>query len=164
MNNYRNWEDLGRSIEDVVDRAVNMLSPVADAAGVAIRPELKQGCVIRCTADDLYQVCFNLVENAIKYNYTGGRIYVSVHKDADQILLEVADTGIGIPEEDIPKVFNRFYRVDKARSRAAGGTGLGLAIVSDTVRRRGGSVSAANRPEGGAVFTACWPVAEEAEV
>ena len=144
----------------VVDRAVNMLSPVADAAGVAIRPELKQGCVIRCTADDLYQVCFNLVENAIKYNYTGGRIYVSVHKDADQILLEVADTGIGIPEEDIPKVFNRFYRVDKARSRAAGGTGLGLSIVRDTVRRHGGWVTARRRNPEGTVFTVGFPAYE----
>ena len=60
-------------------------------------------------------------------------------------------------EEDLPKVFNRFYRVDKARSRAAGGTGLGLAIVRDTVEKRGGTVEAANRPGGGAVFTVRWP-------
>ena len=60
-----------------------------------------------------------------------------VYRDGDQVLLEVSDTGVGIPEEDMPKVFNRFYRVDKARSRAAGGTGLGLSIVRDTVRRHG---------------------------
>ena len=66
----------------------------------------------------------------------------------------------GIPEEDLPKVFERFYRVDKARSRAAGGTGLGLSIVQDTVKKRGGTVSAANRAGGGAVFTIRWPEAE----
>ena len=69
----------------------------------------------------------------------------------------MADNGPGIPEADIPRIFERFYRVDKARSRAAGGTGLGLSIVSDTVCKRGGTVEVANRPEGGAVFTARWP-------
>mgnify|MGYP000056337283 CR=1 FL=1 len=79
------------------------------------------------------------------------------------MVLTVADNGPGIPEEDLPRVFERFYRVDKARSRAAGGTGLGLSIVQDTVTKRGGTVSAANRPEGGAVFTVRWPAAEGGE-
>ena len=79
------------------------------------------------------------------------------------MVLSVADNGNGIPEADLPRIFERFYRVDKARSRAAGGTGLGLAIVSDTVKRRGGTVEAANRPEGGAVFTVRWPQAKEGE-
>ena len=68
---------------------------------------------------------------------------------------------MGIPEEDLPRIFRRFSRVDKARSRAAGGTGLGLSIVQDTVKNRGGSVEAANRPGGGAVFTVRWPLAAE---
>ena len=73
------------------------------------------------------------------------------------MLFEVADTGIGIPEEELPKVFNRFYRVDKARSRAAGGTGLGLSIVRDTVRRHGGWVTAQRREPEGSVFTVGFP-------
>ena len=72
------------------------------------------------------------------------------------MILQVADNGAGIPQEDLPRVFERFYRVDKARSRAAGGTGLGLSIVRDTVHRRGGDVWAENRPEGGALFTVRW--------
>ena len=80
------------------------------------------------------------------------------------MVLSVADNGSGIPEADLPRIFERFYRVDKARSRAAGGTGLGLSIVSDTVKRRGGTVEAANRPEGGAVFTVHWPVAKGGDV
>lgn len=141
----------------VTARAVNMLSPVADAAGVTVETSLKPDCIIRCTEDDLYQVCFNLVENAVKYNFQGGKVEVSVYGDEEQVLLEVKDTGIGIPEEDIPKVFNRFYRVDKARSRAAGGTGLGLSIVRDTVRRHGGWVTARRRNSGGSAFTAGFP-------
>ena len=78
-------------------------------------------------------------------------------RDGGQVVLTVEDNGVGIPEADLPRLFERFYRVDKARSRAAGGTGLGLAIVSDTVRKRGGTVEAGNRPAGGAVFTVRWP-------
>ncbi len=141
----------------VARRAVSMLLPVADAAQVSVRTSWKSGCTLRCTEDDLYQICFNLVENAIKYNRPGGQVLVSARRDGDQVLLEVADTGIGIPEEELPKVFNRFYRVDKARSRAAGGTGLGLSIVRDTVRRHGGWVTARRREPEGSIFTVGFP-------
>ena len=142
----------------VLERAVNMLLPVADAAGVTIRTSVKPECNIRCTQDDLYQICYNLLENAVKYNYPQGSVSASVTRDGEQVLIEVADTGIGIPEEDLPKVFNRFYRVDKARSRAAGGTGLGLSIVRDTVRRHGGWVTARARHGGGSLFTVGFPL------
>ena len=138
-------------------RAVSMLLPVADAAQVTMETSWKPGCTLRCTEDDLYQICFNLVENAIKYNFSNGRVFISTRRDGDQVLFEVADTGIGIPEEELPKVFNRFYRVDKARSRAAGGTGLGLSIVRDTVRRHGGWVTARRREPEGSVFTVGFP-------
>ena len=81
------------------------------------------------------------MENAIKYNLPGGKVFVSVCRDGDQVLLEVADTGIGIPEEELPKVFNRFYRVDKGRARKNGGTGLGLAIVKHIVQLYGGTLT-----------------------
>ena len=141
----------------VTQHAVSMLAPVADAAGVTVEQDLKPDCLIRCTEDELYQICYNLIENAVKYNFAGGKVFVSVYRDRDQILLEVGDTGIGIPEEDLPKVFNRFYRVDKARSRAAGGTGLGLSIVRDTVRRHGGWVTARPRNPEGSLFTVGFP-------
>ena len=144
-------------VSAVTRHAVSMLQPVADAADVSVEAALKPDCVIRCTEDDLYQVCFNLVENAIKYNVPGGRVFVSVYSDGEQVLLEIEDTGVGIPEEDLPKVFNRFYRVDKARSRAAGGTGLGLSIVRDTGRRHGGWVTARPRSPMGSVFTVGFP-------
>ena len=88
-------------------------------------------------------------------------IQVTLRREGRQTLFTVEDNGVGIPEEDLSRVFERFYRVDKARSRAAGGTGLGLSIVSDIVRRRGGTVEASNRFLGGASFTVRWPVEEE---
>ena len=144
-------------VSQVAERTIALLQPVADAAGVTVEKTLRPDCQILCTEDDLSQICFNLVENAIKYNYNGGKVFVSVYRDGDQVLLEVGDTGVGIPEEDLPKVFNRFYRVDKARSRAAGGTGLGLSIVRDTVRRHGGWVTARPRTPEGSLFTAGFP-------
>ena len=106
----------------------------------------------------LEQVMMNILGNAIKYTPDGGKISVSATSDSDHVYLYVADNGIGIPEADRDRIFERFYRVDKARSRAAGGTGLGLAIVKDTVTQRGGTVEANNRTaRGGAVFTVRWP-------
>jgi len=144
-------------VQEVIGQVETILTPLAEAAGVTLRTTVKENCVIRCTNDDLYQICFNLMENAIKYNFRDGRVDVSAYQDGDQILIEVADTGVGIPEEDLPKIFNRFYRVDKARSRAAGGTGLGLSIVRDTVRRHGGWITARNRNAGGSLFTIGLP-------
>ena len=147
----------------VAQRAINMLTPVAEAADVTVEANWKPGCTLRCTEDDLYQICFNLIENAIKYNFPGGRVFVTVRRDGDQVLLEVADTGVGIPEDELPKVFNRFYRVDKARSRAAGGTGLGLSIVRDAVRHHGGEVTVQPRPEAGVIFQVRLPAWREEE-
>ena len=144
-------------LDQVTERVLTMLSPVAEATGVALEASCKPNCVVRATEDELYQVVYNLVENAIKYNFAGGKVFISVYREKDQVLLEVEDTGIGIPEEDLPKVFNRFYRVDKARSREAGGTGLGLSIVRDTVRRHGGWVTARPRASGGSIFTVGFP-------
>ena len=150
-------EEWAVDVARVTERTVALLQPVADAAGVTVEKNLKPGCAVLCTEDDLSQICYNLVENAVKYNYNGGKVFVSVYRDGDQVLLEVGDTGVGIPEEDLPKVFNRFYRVDKARSRAAGGTGLGLSIVRDTVRRHGGWVTARPRNPEGSLFTVGLP-------
>ena len=109
------------------------------------------------TKDEIHQVIYNLVDNAIKYS-AGGAVRVSMTMEDGDVVLVVSDNGPGIPEEDLPRIFERFYRVDKARSRAAGGTGLGLAIVKDTVTQRGGTVEAGNRTShGGAVFTVRWP-------
>ncbi len=144
-------------VAQVLRRVVSSLQPVAEEADVALSVVDKPGCIVPGDPDELYQIVYNLVENAIKYNVSGGTVRASAAPQGDQVLLVVRDTGIGIPEEDISKIFNRFYRVDKARSRAKGGTGLGLSIVRDTVRRYGGWVTAAPNSPQGSVFTVGFP-------
>lgn len=142
----------------VVEKVAHMLRPLAQEGQVTLECHLERGCTLLCTEDDLYQVAFNLMENAIKYNLPGGRVDVTACRRADRTVLEVSDTGVGIPEEDRPKIFDRFYRVDKARSRAAGGTGLGLAIVRETVKLHGGTITVAPGEGGkGTRFTAEFP-------
>ena len=144
-------------VAPVVEKVVHMLSPLAKESAVTVETCLEADCVVQATQDDLYQIAFNLVENAVKYNVPGGRVMVGLRAMGDLVLLTVEDTGVGIPEEDLPKVFDRFYRVDKARSRAAGGTGLGLSIVRDTARQHGGAVTVQRREEGGTCFQVAFP-------
>ena len=141
----------------ILDQVLRMMRLVAQRKRVSLSARTEGQCVVLGTEDELYQVIYNLVDNAVKYAAPGGAVSVSLSHEGGFVVLRVEDNGGGIPEEDLPRVFERFYRVDKARSRAAGGTGLGLSIVSDTVKRRQGTVEAANRPEGGAVFTVHWP-------
>jgi signal transduction histidine kinase len=113
------------------------------------------------TEDDLHQILYNLMENGIKYSTVDGFVHTSVSVEGDKVVITVEDNGIGIPDEDMDHIFERFYRVDKMRSRAIGGTGLGLSIVQDTVAARGGAITAAHRPSGrGTVFTVTLPLAE----
>lgn len=142
----------------VLQQVLRMMELVAEEKGVSITYEASEDCRVLAAKDELRQVIYNLTDNAVKYSGEAGRVEVGLHRRDGWVTLTVSDNGAGIPEEDLQRIFERFYRVDKARSRAAGGTGLGLAIVSDTVRRRGGTVEAANRPEGGAVFTVRWPI------
>lgn len=88
----------------------------------------------------LIELLDNLIQNAIRYNVPGGKIVVAISKEETGVVLSVKDTGIGIPEADINRVFERFYRVDKSRSRETGGTGLGLAIVKHIVDLHGGKI------------------------
>ncbi len=142
----------------VAERTLHLLEPLAAEQDVRLRTDLAEGCVVSASADDLYQIIFNLAENAVKYNHPGGSVDLALRQADGQALLTVADTGIGIPEADMEHIFDRFYRVDKARSRASGGSGLGLAIVHDAVVANGGTIQAAPRPQGGTEFTVSFPL------
>lgn len=150
-------------LREVALRAQHMIHPLAQSVGVDIRMDLREGVFVLAGTDGVYQILFNLMENAVKYNLPGGWVDVKVTAAGDKAILVVEDTGVGIPEEDISKVFDRFYRVDKARSRAAGGTGLGLSIVRDTARRYGGEVTAQRREKEGTRFTVTLPLAESGQ-
>jgi len=106
----------------------------------------------------LYSIIYNLCDNAIKYNHRGGSVDISVNRDNDNAIVSVKDTGIGIPNDSKERVFERFYRVDKSRSKAAGGTGLGLSIVKHAVLVHKGKIELENRPEGGTEFKVTLPV------
>ena len=144
-------------ISPVLERVVKMLRPVADEKDVSIVTACSDGAAAAATPGEIHQILYNLMENAVKYNRRGGFVRVSVDMGEETSTITVEDNGIGIPAEDLPRVFERFYRVDKARSRAAGGMGLGLSIVRDTVSRRGGVVRAEGAPGGGTRFIVTLP-------
>ena len=145
----------------VLEQVMRMMSLLALDKDVDLTYDASGACRVLATRDEIHQVVYNLTDNALKYTPPGGAVQVSLRREGDEVVLSVEDNGVGIPEEDLPRIFQRFYRVDKARSRAAGGTGLGLSIVSDTVNKRGGTVTAENRAQGGSRFTVRWPCREE---
>ena len=134
-----------------------LLRPLAAENQVRIHCELSDGCVVMATADDMFHIIFNLVENAIKYNVPQGTVNLSVSSDEETVRIAVEDTGIGIPEEDMHNIFSRFYRVDKARSREAGGSGLGLSIVHDAVHAHGGTIAVGQNKPRGSRFIVSFP-------
>lgn len=147
-----------------VQKVVRMLQPLAQLRDITLNCRLSDGCSVLMVEDDLYQIAFNLVENAIKYNRDKGSVEVVLQRIGQDMGLTVADTGTGIPEEAREHIFERFYRVDKARSRAAGGAGLGLSIVHDMVTRNFGTIGVSSRPGGGTVFTVTFPLFETEEM
>ena len=146
-----------------VQQVVRMLSGIAEKNQVTIITELENDSPILILEDDLYQIAFNLVENGIKYNVPGGTLTVTLGRDEDNAYLRFQDTGVGIPKDSINHVFERFYRVDKARSRKSGGSGLGLAIVRSMVRRNGGDIRVKSTVGKGTVFTVTFPSFEGTE-
>ena len=145
------------NVSYVVQRAARMLTPLAEHYRITISCETADNCLVMAEEDGIYQIVFNLMENALKYNHPGGSVRVLTYTRDELVYCIVDDTGIGIPESDLEHVFERFYRVDKARSRETGGTGLGLSIVQKTVEQYGGKVWAENRESGGARFTVTVP-------
>jgi signal transduction histidine kinase len=131
----------------------------AEERGVTIDAELPDRASVAGVPADLRLVVDNLVANAIQYNRDGGSVVVRLAPDGEgRYVLTVSDTGVGIPKQALPRVFERFYRVDTARSRDAGGTGLGLSIVRHAVERHGGSVTAESLLGEGSTFTVRLPI------
>ena len=146
------------NIAPTVQRVLRILSTIAEENGISILPQLEQDSPILILEDDLYQIIFNLVENGIKYNVPGGSLSILLSREEDNAVIKVADTGVGIPDDAIGHIFERFYRVDKARSRKSGGSGLGLSIVRNMVERNGGSIYVTSQSGQGTTFTVTFPV------
>lgn len=152
----------------VLHEAVERARPVAEARAIRVQlHEPPDGLTVLGDRRQLVSAVGNLVENAAKYSDEGGVVTVSAAASGDHVELVVADTGIGIPARDLDRVFERFYRVDRARSRATGGTGLGLAIVRHVATNHGGEVTVQSVEGEGSTFTlrvptgAGWPLEGE---
>ncbi|MDA8335467.1 MAG: ATP-binding protein [Peptococcaceae bacterium] len=143
------------AVDALIDRVRDMFALMAQERGVSLRTSVAASLPPAWgDADMITQVLVNLVDNAVKYTPGGGEVEVSAFlDDTRRMVIRVSDTGVGIGEDDLPRIFERFYRVDKARSRAQGGTGLGLSIVKHIVETLDGRIEVASSPGRGSTFT-----------
>ena len=139
-------------LKNIVVAIVDSLMIEADKKNVKFKLSLND-CSISGNYDSIYSLIFNLVDNAIKYNKTNGKITIKLQEVSNNVILSVKDTGIGIPKEDLDRIFERFYRVDKSRSKDSGGTGLGLAIVKHSLIVNNATIKVESELKKGSTFT-----------
>lgn len=147
-------------VDDIVNAAIVRQETIAEANGVELTgPVVASGAQVWGDRDMLVTAVRNLLDNAVRYSTRGGRVSVGVETRDDLVSVSVVDSGVGISEEDQARIFERFYRVDPARSRNTGGTGLGLSIVKHVAADHGGTVTVWSRPGRGSTFTLVLPLA-----
>ena len=140
---------------------VDAMRPMANKRRIALTMEPPPaGTEAFCDSEAVHQIVTNLLDNALKYTPEGGSVAIGARPAGERVIVYVRDTGIGIPKEDVGRLFERFYRVDKARSRELGGTGLGLAIVKHLVRAQGGEVGVESSPNQGSTFFFTLPTVD----
>jgi signal transduction histidine kinase len=144
-------------LDQVVKEERDRFEESAREGGLTLSIDLGSVPPVRGSARDLSLLVRNLVDNAIRYTKPGGRADVNLSAEGDEVVLSVADTGVGIPTRELPRIFERFYRVDRARSRETGGTGLGLSIVKHVVENHGGTVSVRSELGRGTCFEVRLP-------
>ncbi|WP_168122063.1 ATP-binding protein [Paenibacillus sp. HB172176] len=146
-------------LDAFVGKTIALLEPEAARKDIKLSRDVEQGLFIEADEDRLRQIMMNLLSNGINYTGEGGKVSVSIHAAGeDYIRIEISDTGLGIPKKDLPRIFERFYRVDKARSRSSGGTGLGLSIVKHLVELHKGTITVSSSVGIGTTFTIELPV------
>jgi two-component system phosphate regulon sensor histidine kinase PhoR len=141
-----------------INRVVELLSIQINEKKIKVENTVPASVEVFADPDQLRQILLNLLDNAIKFNHTNGNIKIRAKSNPKGVQVLVEDRGIGIPEQAIGRIFERFYRVDSARSREAGGTGLGLSIVKHLVEAHGGSVECQSQPGEGSVFSFTLPL------
>jgi signal transduction histidine kinase len=149
-------------VNHLITETVMVLQPKASAKNIQISTDLP-AILPEANIDShrIKQVLYNLLDNAIAHTGADGRITVTARQEGDSLNISVADTGEGIPAEDLPMIFERFYRVDKSRTRTTGGTGLGLTIAKRLVEAHGGKIDVRSRPGQGAIFTFTLPISND---
>ena len=148
------------SVDELVFDVLTRLEPFAQENGIQLFQD-ESGLMVYCDRSLLHTALENIVNNGIKYSPVGGKVMVSAFENQEGTSIQIQDTGVGIPEEDIPFIFDRFFRVDKARSRDTGGTGLGLSIVDAVARLHHGKVMVTSTLEEGSIFTISLPPGKE---
>lgn len=147
------------NVQELIASAAAVIHDQAQRKGLSIAlPTGEPDIWLMTDKDCLQQIMLNLLSNAVAYTPEGGEITINAKREGRNLKLQVIDTGIGIPEKDIPRIFERFYRVDKARSRDSGGTGLGLAIVKHLVENLHGQISVESKEGKGTTFTVTLPM------
>ena len=141
----------------LTEEVIRLLAPAAEKRGQRLESSIDRGLQMLGDRARLNQILYNLTDNAIKYSPDGGKIFVSLRKEEESLVWRVRDNGVGIPPEDQEHIFERFYRVDKARSRETGGTGLGLSIVKQLVTMHGGTIAVHSEPGRGSEFKVVFP-------
>ena len=148
------------SVERIIRQATDLLAPAAELKHQTFSASVAHGLPpVSGNADYIARAVCNLIDNAIKYTPEYGTVRVSATADGGDAVIEVSDNGIGIPPQDLPRIFERFYRVDRSRSRDMGGTGLGLSIVKHVAQSHGGSIDVASDVGSGSKFTLRLPTA-----
>ena len=146
-------------IRDLLLEQVKRLAPLARENGIELDCAAREAVEVFGDSLKLQQVLYNVIDNAIKYTPRGGEVHAELTRSGKRAIIRISDSGIGIPAADLPHIFDRFYRVDKARSRATGGTGLGLSIVKQIVQLHGGTITATSEENAGSAFTIDLPIA-----
>lgn len=158
IENDKKEEKEAINLYSVYRRVEDMLMISARTKNISLNCDADETIKIAANADYVKQIILNLVDNAIKYTPENGDVNVKIFADKDDAVIKVSDTGMGIPKEDQARIFERFYRVDKARSREIGGTGLGLAITKHIAMNLGGTISVESELEKGSTFTVRIPM------
>lgn len=151
------------SIGEIVAEVYEKLMPLAENKEIEfLLSKSDEDVLVPVDRDSITEAIYNIADNSIKYTENGGTVKIELMRDLGNILIRITDTGIGIPKDEIQKVFDRFYRVDKARARDTGGTGLGLSIAMDAVKLHGGYIEVSSEEEKGSVFTIVLPYNSDA--
>lgn len=145
-------------LSELVNKSISGLKPIASEKGVSLSYTVTDDIEIKCDTVKVMQAVMNLVDNAVKYTDKGGHVWVTLKKSGNNAAIEIKDDGCGIPERDVPHLFDRFYRVDKARARGTGGSGLGLHITRTIALLHGGTIEVDSKEGIGSVFTLYLPI------
>jgi len=149
----KSFELKADNFEEILNKVVNLLKKNAADKDIKFEVEIDDKLpLVYMVREQIKQVLINLIDNAIKYTPEGGEIKINVEKEADKVYFSVKDSGIGIPKADQERIFERFYRVDKARSRSLGGTGIGLSIVRNIIKQHGSNIQVKSREGVGSEF------------